>query len=985
MRDPLRLAPSLILAALAWAAPPASGQPPPAPPAPAAPAAARVEVRVLLPGGAGVIEAKPVDPATPATPAATVVPADVPILHLTNGGFLTGKLLDAPNPAQVRWESPAFAGPLAFATSGIEAIRWPAPPQLPAPAGSLRFELAGGDILFGDLAALDDAAAEIDAGALGLIHVDRANVSRIVRRGGASAALYSGPNGLTGWTTRGPTDSWRDEGGHPFTDRPGAALLGDLNLPARAIVEFELSWKSRPDFLLALGVADARPAGQRPGFLNGLLNGRRRAVPIPGAGDEALDGLARAFRFEVFDGQLVISRESDAAADLAPLRVLPDGPGRVHLIAYLDQERGQIRVVSPGGAPLADLSVPDPGARTGKGITLVNVRGDVRLDRLQILPWDGPLPKEVEAGRSRILRADGSVSNDRVMRYDAPARAFVLSGDAGEARIDADQAADIFLGVPGEAAPPRPLHAVLADGTRLSGSLQKIGDGTLDLAIPGVREAIRVPLASVLSLALDNPATSPPKLREGVGVLELDGVRLYGHLADARAEGDATGLSWQADGVAERAPLRPQVSGRIVYKEPKPPTPPPSPQPRNRAQRVLGLNAVIGTVSRAEKSPLADRRMLHLRTGDAIPCEVTSIDEAGLHFTSAQCPGTFVPHALVKAVEMAPVVPNPIKLSKVKRERLLTLPRMQQDSPPTQLIRSTNGDYLRGRVLSLDATTLQVENHLETKPVPRERVARIIWLHADEAAPPNPRKDAPVRDESPRVQAVRADGIRLTFRPEAFAAGVLSGKSEALGECGVPLGDLDQLLIGAAIDRSATEAPYARWSLRPAEVPKFAQAGAAGGSEGMASPLVGKDAPAFELELLDGKPFRLADTRGQVVVLDFWATWCGPCLQAMPQVDRATRAFRDKGVKLVAVNLQETPKAITAMLERHKLDLTVALDRDGVVADRYGATAIPQTVLIGRDGKVARLYIGGGPDFETQLRDALLGLVEPGEAKDAPR
>ena len=64
----------------------------------------------------------------------------------------------------------------------------------------------------------------------------------------------------------------------------------------------------------------------------------------------------------------------------------------------------------------------------------------------------------------------------------------------------------------------------------------------------------------------------------------------------------------------------------------------------------------------------------------------------------------------------------------------------------------------------------------------------------------------------------------------------------------------------------------------------------------------------------------------------------------MPQVERVTQEFRDQGVQLIAVNLQETPKEITAMLERHKLDLTVALDRDGVVAEKYAANAIPQTV-----------------------------------------
>src|SRR5262249_12272986 len=141
------------------------------------------------------------------------------------------------------------------------------------------------------------------------------------------------------------------------------------------------------------------------------------------------------------------------------------------------------------------------------------------------------------------------------------------------------------------------------------------------------------------------------------------------------------------------------------------------------------------------------------------------------------------------------------------------------------------------------------------------------------------------------------------------------------------------------------------------------------------SPMVGKPAPDFELDLLGGKSFRLSKARGKVVILDFWATWCGPCVSAMPQVERVAREFRDRDVQLVAVNLQETEKQITSMLERHKLDVTVALDRDGDVALKYAASAIPQTVIIDREGNVSRLFVGGGPQLEGQLREAVEALM----------
>ncbi len=96
----------------------------------------------------------------------------------------------------------------------------------------------------------------------------------------------------------------------------------------------------------------------------------------------------------------------------------------------------------------------------------------------------------------------------------------------------------------------------------------------------------------------------------------------------------------------------------------------------------------------------------------------------------------------------------------------------------------------------------------------------------------------------------------------------------------------------------------------------------------------------------------------------------------MPQVEAVAEEFKDRGVQLVAVNLQEDPKQISAMLERHKMHPTVALDRDGAVAQKYEANAIPQTVIIDKEGKVARLFVGGGPHLGDQLREALKAVLE---------
>jgi peroxiredoxin len=156
-----------------------------------------------------------------------------------------------------------------------------------------------------------------------------------------------------------------------------------------------------------------------------------------------------------------------------------------------------------------------------------------------------------------------------------------------------------------------------------------------------------------------------------------------------------------------------------------------------------------------------------------------------------------------------------------------------------------------------------------------------------------------------------------------------------------------------------------------------------GGSSGIDSALVGKPAPEFELEKLDGEMFRLAASRGKIVVLEFWASWCGPCVVSLPQVDQVSRDYADRGVKFVAINMEESKEAAAGMLERHKLQLPVALDRDGAVAAKYRVTVIPQTVVIDPEGKVARHFIGGGPRLGEELAEALRAILD-GDSKEEP-
>jgi thiol-disulfide isomerase/thioredoxin len=141
--------------------------------------------------------------------------------------------------------------------------------------------------------------------------------------------------------------------------------------------------------------------------------------------------------------------------------------------------------------------------------------------------------------------------------------------------------------------------------------------------------------------------------------------------------------------------------------------------------------------------------------------------------------------------------------------------------------------------------------------------------------------------------------------------------------------------------------------------------------------LLGKDAPPIELELLDGGKLDLASFKDKnVVILDFWATWCGPCVQAMPIIDAVAEKYKDKGVKLFAVNLQEGPDEIKEFLKNAELEVPVALDTEGAVAKAYLADAIPQTVIVGKNGTVQVVTIGLVPNLAESLTKDLDALLE---------
>ncbi|HLK47537.1 MAG TPA: TlpA disulfide reductase family protein [Bryobacteraceae bacterium] len=142
-----------------------------------------------------------------------------------------------------------------------------------------------------------------------------------------------------------------------------------------------------------------------------------------------------------------------------------------------------------------------------------------------------------------------------------------------------------------------------------------------------------------------------------------------------------------------------------------------------------------------------------------------------------------------------------------------------------------------------------------------------------------------------------------------------------------------------------------------------------------------KTAPNFTLKDSEGKEVRLADYRGKVVLLDFWATWCGPCRIEIPWFSDMERQKKDKGFAVLGVSMDDDGwKVVKPFMSEMKMNYRVLLGNDQVAKDYGGLDALPTTFVIDRDGKIAFAHVGlaSRKDIDAVIDDALRGSGNSG-------
>ena len=313
-------------------------------------------------------------------------------------------------------------------------------------------------------------------------------------------------------------------------------------------------------------------------------------------------------------------------------------------------------------------------------------------------------------------------------------------------------------------------------------------------------------------------------------------------------------------------------------------------------------------------------------------------------------------------------------INPIAKRHALAIPRVHRENPPTHVLVASNGDLLRGKLKSARGEKVYFTSRDSDMEIPRSRVSAIIWLQENQLDEDSVDRSFPITH-----QFILNDGSRLNLKggETKIREEVFVGESEILGECRLPLHTFKTQSQGYAHPLSrpakADELAYADWVTTNTPDPNIPKGDGSGDH-----PMIGKKAPEFTIPLLGGnREFKLSQRKGRVVVLDFWATWCGPCIKAMPEVFHGLSPFKSQPVDFCAVNQGETSPLITEFLENRGWQNTVVgLDYDLTVGRDFEVKGIPHTVVIGRDGNIAWVHTGYDPDLSSKLAKAIAAALK---------
>ena len=149
----------------------------------------------------------------------------------------------------------------------------------------------------------------------------------------------------------------------------------------------------------------------------------------------------------------------------------------------------------------------------------------------------------------------------------------------------------------------------------------------------------------------------------------------------------------------------------------------------------------------------------------------------------------------------------------------------------------------------------------------------------------------------------------------------------------------------------------------------------------VALPLLAQEeqpAPDFTLQDLEGESYTLSELKGKVVLLDFWATWCKPCVVSIPHLNKLNLRFQEEEFLLLGINVDrfKSISSLKRFVKQYEINYPVLADKGGKVAARYRAFALPTSFLINEEGRIAKRILGSSPALQKELEEEIEKLLK---------